>query len=579
MRNIGRSIFSKLFLSSVISTMFILCIAVIFSFNTIKSNYINDLKSDLYKISRTLELEVLNIDEKTNIREFNDNISKLGRDLGIRITLVKLNGVVVADSEEDVTKMDNHGLRPEITLAMKNTMGASMRYSKTVKRDMLYVAIPVKKSNKLVYILRTSMYVTEIDILLAALKNDLLKVFILSFLFTLISSWFIARNISNPIKLLGNASTRIANGDFNAKVFLKRNDELKELADHFNEMSEKNRILFTELSAQKKELDQIVYSLHEGILLIDSENIIKHYNKALSEIFIFSDEIKGLKLYENIPDHDLLEIIKDTRETKRFNSKEIKVDNKIFIVSTVFIHPSRDVLVVFNDITAIKIYINQKKTFVDNASHELKTPLTSIKGYVETISEKIENQEIKEHIKIIKRNTDRMINIIEDLLKLSELENKKNIADFKLVNINELISRIIEMFQQNNQKSNITIETDYQELLSEIRGDKYKLEQVFINLIDNAIKYTDKGTVLVSTFKEKNNIVVEVKDTGIGIPEEDKERVFERFFVVDKSRSRKLGGTGLGLAIVKHIVLMHNGTIGIESKKGKGTTVRINFPV
>ncbi|RLE05479.1 MAG: PAS domain-containing sensor histidine kinase, partial [Candidatus Aminicenantes bacterium] len=256
--------------------------------------------------------------------------------------------------------------------------------------------------------------------------------------------------------------------------------------------------------------------------------------------------------------------------------EEIELNKKIFLCSFVFIPSKEELIIVFHDITEFKRLEKIKRDFVVNVSHELRTPLTAIKGYVETLEEEVEG-EAKRYLEIIKKHTERLINIVQDLLLLSELEEKGLSEAREDVDLKDMVEDVFKIFKQKAEEKNLKLS-----LVSEnkpvVRGDPFKLEQMFINLIDNAIKYTEKGEVLVSLKRADKGVVVEVKDTGVGIPAEHLDRIFERFYVVDKSHSRKLGGTGLGLSIVKHIVLLHNGKIDVESKLGKGAKFTIVLP-
>ena len=231
------------------------------------------------------------------------------------------------------------------------------------------------------------------------------------------------------------------------------------------------------------------------------------------------------------------------------------------------------------DITKIKNLEKTKKDFVSNVSHELRTPLTAIKGFVETLEETTNDDENKHYLNIIKRHTDRVINIVEDLLLLSELEEESSSLELEDVNLKGLIENILKIFDQRLREKNLVLKFKADKNLPLIKADPFKLEQVFINLIDNAIKYTERGEVMISVSQNDKGLITEIQDTGICIPKEHLSRIFERFYVVDKSRSRKLGGTGLGLSIVKHIVLLHNGKIDVENIPGTGTKFIVTLPV
>ena len=261
-----------------------------------------------------------------------------------------------------------------------------------------------------------------------------------------------------------------------------------------------------------------------------------------------------------------------------YRVEELPLHDAIFLCSISYLPEREETVVILSDITAMKRVERMKKDFVVNVSHELRTPLTAIKGFVDTLEETVDGTN-KHYVEIIKRHTDRLVNIVKDLLTLSELEERETVLALEDVNPEELIRRISLLFEPRMREKGLVWTWNIEPNISSIKADSFKLEQALINLIDNAIKYTERGTVTLSLKNRNGHIVIEMSDTGIGIPEEHLSRIFERFYVVDKSRSKRLGGTGLGLSIVKHIVLLHNGTIDVQSIPSHGTTFSICLPV
>ena len=254
------------------------------------------------------------------------------------------------------------------------------------------------------------------------------------------------------------------------------------------------------------------------------------------------------------------------------------MNSRIYRCSATYLASRDEIIAVLHDITDIRGLEKVKRDFVQNVSHELRTPLTAIKGYVETLEEEIDEQ-YKPYLQVVKRNTDRLIHIVQDLLLLSRLEEEAVRLEPEDVDLAAVIDNALSIFEGRAREKNIRLIREIEGGIPLIRADGYKLEQMFINLFDNAIKYTDRGEVAVSVRGQDSLVRIEVRDTGIGILRQDIPRIFERFYVVDKSRSKKTGGTGLGLSIVKHIVLLHNGTIDVESAPGMGTRFIITLPV
>ncbi len=266
------------------------------------------------------------------------------------------------------------------------------------------------------------------------------------------------------------------------------------------------------------------------------------------------------------------------RDERKNLSHEITVNEMVFLCSASFLKTDGGIVVVFHDISEIKRLEKIKSDFVLNVSHELRTPLTSIKGYADTIDEGSLSEENRHYLTIIRRNTERLINIVGDLLTLSKLEEREFALSLEPVALPFLIERVLKLFEDQARSKGFSLKMEAPEDLPPVLGDPFKLEQVFINLLDNAMKYTDAGGIAITVALSGDEVIAKVSDTGTGIPQEHIPRIFERFYVVDKSRSKKMGGTGLGLSIVKHIVLLHNGTVRVESAAGKGSAFIVSLP-
>jgi two-component system phosphate regulon sensor histidine kinase PhoR len=274
---------------------------------------------------------------------------------------------------------------------------------------------------------------------------------------------------------------------------------------------------------------------------------------------------------------DLFDLIQKAMGEKTSVSREIELFGHYYQCNATYLPGMDELVIVMHDITGMKRLQRIKRDFVSNISHEIRTPLTAIKGYAETMGGLDEENE--SYLTIIKRHTERLINIVQDLLILSEMEEIGLKLDLDKVDVNETITNIMKIFKHRIEEKGLTVELALDARIQPLKADQLKLEQAFINVIDNAVKYTEKGTIRISTKIIEGFLIVEIQDTGIGIPERHIPRLFERFYTVDKSHSRKLGGTGLGLSIVKHIILLHDGTIDVESEPGRGTTFRIDLPL
>ena len=573
-----KTIFVKIFGGYLLVIIVTLALTFPLSFRAIRHHHINTLTGDLKNLCLTLKLNISPLLENNRIDELDTLIKKLGRQIETRITVVNLDGIVLADSEKDQAIMENHKNRLEIMQAIRDGIGTSLRYSTTMKEEMLYVAVPIEINGKVFGILRASLFLNEINTLLNNLQMTIIKIAVIIVVVLLLGAFLFSRNLSRPLKELGDASRKVAQGDFNAKVYLKNRDEIKELADSFNYMTDQMKNLFTQLSYQKEELDSIISSIKEGLCVLDKEGKITIYNESFRKI-VKNDSVKGKFYWEVLRKIKFDELIKKVRGERSSIVEEIELNNKTYLCSATFCTNKEEIVATLHDITKIKDLEKTKKDFVSNVSHELRTPLTAIKGFVETLEETTNDDENKHYLNIIKRHTDRVINIVEDLLLLSELEEESSSLEFEDVNLEGLIENILKIFDQRLREKNLVLKFKSDKDLPLIKADPFKLEQVFINLIDNAVKYTESGEIIISLSQKDEKVVTEIQDTGICIPREHLSRIFERFYVVDKSRSRKLGGTGLGLSIVKHIVLLHNGKIDVENIPGTGTKFIVTLPV
>ncbi len=572
-----RSIFSKVFGCY---TLLVLCLSILFLFfslRTIRHYYLSTLTENLKNLGTTLTIKITPLLAESKFQELDALVKSLGNRIKVRITIIDPNGKVLADSKKDPELMENHKNRPEVIQALRGNIGRSIRYSTTVKEDMLYVAMPiVEKGGKVSGVLRTSLFLSDINSLLDELKNNIIRIAVVIILISLFGAFIFSRNFTRPIKELIAAYRKVASGDFEVKVLLRNKDELKELADNFNTMTEQIKTLFKQLSSQKEELNSIISSVQEGLSVLDKEGKVLLSNESFKSI-VQNNFTEGKFYWEIIREPKFTQLIKKAKQEEKNLSEELELNDRIYLCSATFLEAREETIVIFHDITERKNVEKMKRDFVVNVSHELRTPLTAIKGYVETLEEEVDKKG-RRYVEVIKRNTERLIAIVQDLLLLSELEEKESL-EIEKVNIKEIVENVIRISEHKLKEKKLDFRVNIENDIPPLRADFFKLEQMFVNLIDNAIKYTEKGEISVSAKHDQEKIIIEIKDTGIGIPKEHLNRIFERFYVVDKSRSRKLGGTGLGLSIVKHIVILHKGKIDVESTAGAGTKFTVTLPL
>ena len=572
------SFFVKIFAGYLLVVIVILAITFPLTFRAIRHHHIDTSTDNLKNLCLTLKLKISPLLEENQIKRLDILIKELGKQINTRLTIITPEGAVLADSEKNPALMESHENRIEIIQAIKSGIGTSLRYSASVKEEMLYVAVPIEKNGNVHGVIRASLFLNEINILLNNLKMNIIMIAVIIVVILLIGAFLFSRSVSKPLSELATASSKVAKGDFNTRVSLKSNNEIKELADSFNYMTEQISTLFTQLSYQKEELNSIISSINEGLCVIDKNGAISISNESFRKT-VQNDSVKGKLYWEVIRKTRFDELMKRVRNDQKSIVDEIEFNNQIFLCSATLCSNKEDIVATLYDITTIKNLEKTKKDFVSNVSHELRTPLTAIKGFVETLQETNSDDKNKHYLNIISRHTDRVIRIVNDLLLLSKLEGAPGNLELEKVNLKNLIENILKIFEQSLKEKKLALKFNASNSLPIINADPFKLEQVFINLIDNAIKYTERGEISISLNSYNETVTIEIQDTGICIPQEHLSRIFERFYVVDSSRSRKLGGTGLGLSIVKHIVLLHNGKIDVKNIPGVGTNFIVSLPV
>jgi two-component system phosphate regulon sensor histidine kinase PhoR len=453
----------------------------------------------------------------------------------------------------------------------------SIRPSSTLKQEMMYMSVPLMVSGRVVGALRLSLFMKHIEALLATLRGEFLKVVGLVTLFALLIAFFLSRSVSGPVREVIDASSRVAAGDFEVAVSTRRSGEFKNFGQSFNTMTGKLKTMFSEIRMKNEEINGILASIREGLCVLDGDARVVLCNSSFRRI-VRNDAPEGRHFWEVVRSSSLAEVVRRVRETRAEATKEVELGERSYFCSVAHLAEGDRLVVTLHDITEFRALEKTKKDFVINVSHELKTPLTAIKGFVETIVPRAE-EENRPYLEIIRRNTDRMIAIVEDLLTLSQLEERGMKIEKSEVHVRPLAENILRIFEKRALEKGLALVLEASTDLPALRADPLQVEGLLLNLVDNAVKYTDKGSVTVRLAAREGRLAIEVEDTGIGIDSGHLPHIFERFYVVDKSRSKKLGGTGLGLSIVKHIVLAHQGTVSVKSRLGEGTTVSVLLPV
>lgn len=521
-------------------------------------------------------------------------IDKFCKDIGkaskTRVTVITPSGKVLGDSHENPEAMENHSDRPEFIKALQNGSGQSIRFSHTLGRNMMYVAVPLKHDDQTVGFIRTAVSLSAIEEVLGNIYFKIASTGIVVALIAAALSFMISRHISRPAKQIEQIARQFEEGHLNCRVPIPNILEFAGLAKTLNEMARQLQNRINTIIQQQNESEAILSSMTEGILAVDVKERIVSINKAAACLFNLEPErARGRNVEEIIRNNELQQFIKSAFDSDLPIQKDIILHTdkeRSFQLHGTSI-PDKNgnrngAVIVFNDVTEMRKLENIRRDFVANVSHELRTPITSIKGFVETLLEGAvtEPLQAKHFLEIISRHVDRLNAIIEDLLSLSQLEDTQSKRDIILRKepLKPILEAAVELSSIKADQKQITVNLICPEDL-EANANSLLLEQAIFNLLDNAIKFSEPGSAIQLTAElTDKDILISVRDSGCGIKQKHLERIFERFYVVDKSRSRKLGGTGLGLSIVKHIVQLHKGNVTVSSSAGKGSTFAIHLP-
>jgi two-component system phosphate regulon sensor histidine kinase PhoR len=542
-----------------------------------RRHYIAERAAGLEHMALLLESQVIPYLTGSGEGDLAALVTSYGRRTATRITVIDATGIVLADSEKEARDMENHFYRPEIQASLRGEERMSIRTSSTLKTEMMYMSVPLTAGGRVVGALRLSLFMKDLETLLDSLRSDLLKIVGVVTVVALVLAFFLSRSVSAPLREVIDASKRVSAGGFDVTVSTRRSGEFRDFARSFNAMTGKLRDMFGEIRLQNEEIQSILASIREGLCVLDRDSRIVLCNASFRRL-VKTDAPEGRHFWEVVRSSVLGEVIRRVREDKSEAAAEAAIGERTYFCNAAYLAADDRLVVTLHDITELRDLERIKKDFVVNVSHELKTPLTAIKGFLETMEPRADDEN-RPYLEILRRNTDRMIAIVEDLLVLSQLEARGLRIEKSEVRVKPLAENILKIFEKRAQEKGLTLALEAAADLPPIHADPLQVEGLLLNLVDNAVKYTDKGGVTVGLGTRDGQLSIEVTDTGIGIDAAHLPHVFERFYVVDKSRSKKLGGTGLGLSIVKHIVLAHQGTVSVKSRVGEGTTFTVLLPI
>jgi two-component system, OmpR family, phosphate regulon sensor histidine kinase PhoR len=591
MKRRGLSILARLFLAYAAVVLATALAGVLISSQVIRRDAWREVEQNLAGkavLFREIARPILHSEAAPGLEE---RIRQIGNESGIRLTIIGADGKVLADSQEDPAQMANHATRPEVVAARMDGHGTAMRYSATLRTPMAYYALAVVEDGKLLGFARTAVPNVLTGQRLRRLSELVTIGSLLAVLLILIPSYWFALDLSRRIGVLKAGTQAIAGGDLRRRLALSGVHELEELADSVNQLAQSLVRQIEVAQGESAKFEAILSGMVEGVIAVDSSERLLHINSAAAGLFgVAVDDVLGRKVWEILRVPALLEALQAALRGQGGSTSEVRVmeGGEEKVIATIC-GPLMDAggmvagaVAVLHDVTRLRQLENLRRDFVANASHELKTPLTAIQGLTETLLDDKEMAlETRERFLAKLRDQSRRLEaLVNDMLSISRAESREDEFERLPVDLREVAQESGRALLPAAEAKRLKLELSLPDGQLIVLGDRKALDQAVDNLLDNAIKYTPEDRCIKLELSAAGKLArIEVRDTGIGIAPEHLERIFERFYRVDKGRSRELGGTGLGLAIVKHVALGHGGQVSVESRLGQGSSFVLEIPL
>lgn len=571
-----------------ISLLFVVIIIAlsVFLTNSTKKNYENDLQQNLAAQARLLESElteeILTPGSQSNLDSL---VTQYSTSLQCRVTIIRSDGIVIADSESDPLYMDNHISRPEVQQAIASGVGSEVRYSKTTSVDMFYVALRHVLDNGENVIIRLAVAMDDIDTRVMQMNRVIWYGGFVAIGVAFFITFYITKRTIRPLIRLTQAAQAIAAGNFDEIPHSNYRNEIGLLTRAFNHMSLQLQKQLTEIDSEKRKFSKIVDQMADGIVIVDSMGKVILINPAARRMLSDNRDIEiGNSIAQSIRYYQVVELFNKTIKNQNPQSGYIELPRTqryVHVFSSILEGPeTAGVLMLFQDLTHQKKLERMRQDFVSNVSHELRTPLASMRALNETVERSIESDpsSAKYFLSRMGVEIEKLEQMVMELLDLARIESGR--VQLKKIsgNVSQLLNQSVSRMKMQAERAGIELSSQCSKTLPDVMMDVERIEQVLINLIHNAIKFTPpNGKITLSAQLERDSIIIHVNDTGAGISEEDLPRIFERFYKTDRARST--GGTGLGLSIAKHVVETHGGKIWVESKIGVGSTFSFTLPI
>jgi len=577
-----RALLRRILLSYVIIASLLLFVFWYYLSGVIENNHISQLRENLTVHGRLIA-EAIPLSFTGDLDSF---CKRYKEKTGARITVIDSSGSVLGDSDEPSYRMGNHLNRPEIIESKAKGIGSAIRFTETTQEDFFHLAIATTRDSQKRF-LRLSVPLKDVETAVGKIRSQVLLAYIASLLIVIVVGILQTGRIMSSIEEITTVLKEIASGRFRKRLFPKEKDELGKLANDVSDMAQALQEKLKQSEEEKYMTEAILSNMSDGLMLTDTKGRILLSNYALKNFFGIESDMEGRTLMETLRNVEVMELVDKVIDTGEPISREIEVTHpkEMYLMATATPFTVKEkpsgVVLAFHDVTRLRQLEDMRRDFIANVSHEIKTPITAIKGFAETLLEGgIDDREnAKKFLETIKNHSERLNSLVSDLLTLSRIE----LGDIKIektpVNLDNVVDTVFATLGEKAQGKGLYLKKQIPPTIKEIKADRDRLIQILLNLVDNSIKFTEKGGVTVTVESKNDGIDISIEDTGIGISKKHLPRIGERFYRVDRARSRELGGTGLGLAIVKHFVKAHGWEMEIESTEGKGTKVRLIYPI